>query len=259
MFRILIPMQVLSKLSQYLKFNCTRCFEELHSQSLTSAHRSRKTSQSPCHSRKLYITKKKLKSYFLVNRKRNIYFLVVIFFPLTNLVDVDVLLTLALVGVPFVKVLLNVLKDVKPPPAPLENKSSIRLPPKAKPNGFISCVCKALWGWEWRLLLERSLCEEWSCKSLKKHIDNLWKIICSCFSSTSEEILKNWSTKKFPKHIFRVSERKETKAHIIIIIVSSTATRSTINEAFFAIVIVSSSLFVWKKTTIKSYTKSIVD
>lgn len=93
----------------------------------------------------------------------------VIFFPLTNLVDVDVLLTLALVGLPFVKVLLNVLKDVKPPPAPFEKRSSIKLPPKLKPKGFISCVCKALWcGWEWRFLLERSLCEEWSCKSKKQ-------------------------------------------------------------------------------------------
>lgn len=72
---------------------------------------------------------------------------VVIFFPLTNLVDVEVLLTLAFAGEPFVNVLLKLLKELKPPPDPLK-KSSIKLLPSAKPNGLINGVRKAFCGWE---------------------------------------------------------------------------------------------------------------
>lgn len=67
---------------------------------------------------------------------------------------------------------------------------------------------------------------------------------------TSEEILKNWSTKEFPENVFWISECKETKAHIIIVIVSPTTARTSIKEAVFAIVVVGSSLFVCKKKMI---------
>lgn len=66
----------------------------------------------------------------------NSYFLVVIFLPLINLVDVDVLLILA--GPP---ALVKLVKDAKPLPFPwcppdADMKSFI--PPKPKPNGVIN-------------------------------------------------------------------------------------------------------------------------
>lgn len=94
------------------------------------------------------------------------YFLVVIFFPLTNLVDVDVLFILALLGLPFVNVELKLLNDANPPDG-VWKKSSIKLLPRANPNGLINCVRRAFCGWECLFRLDR-LCE-WSWKSGKKN------------------------------------------------------------------------------------------
>lgn len=58
-----------------------------------------------------------------------------IFFPLTNLVDVDVLFILALPPTPFENVPLKLLNDENPPDPELK-KSSIKLPPKLIPNGL---------------------------------------------------------------------------------------------------------------------------
>lgn len=73
--------------------------------------------------------------------------------PLTNRVDVDVLLTFAFAALapPFVKVVFMLLMEVKPPGAP-EKNSSIILPPKLNPNGVKMCEVSAVecgWWWWW--------------------------------------------------------------------------------------------------------------
>lgn len=72
----------------------------------------------------------------MVKKKYFTYFLVVIFFPLTNLVDVEVLFIFVGPPEPFENELLILLKEVKPPG--LWKKSSMRLPPipRPKPNGL---------------------------------------------------------------------------------------------------------------------------
>lgn len=71
-----------------------------------------------------------------------------IFLPFTKRVEVEVLLTLAEPPpLPLEKVLLKLLKEVKPPEPPFaENKSSIKLPPKLKPKGLNKCELRAFWG-----------------------------------------------------------------------------------------------------------------
>lgn len=74
------------------------------------------------------------------------HFFVVIFLPLTNLVEVDVLFMFALLGVAELNELFMVLNDVKPP-WPVLKKSSIKLPPIDRPNGLNSdVVLNAFWG-----------------------------------------------------------------------------------------------------------------
>lgn len=74
------------------------------------------------------------------------HFFVVIFLPLTNLVEVDVLFMFALLGVAELNELFMVLNDVKPP-WPVLKKSSIKLPPIDRPNGLNrDVVLNAFWG-----------------------------------------------------------------------------------------------------------------
>lgn len=158
--------------------------------------------------------------------------------------DVDVRFTLALAGLPFAKVLLNVLKELNPPPAPPVNRSSMRLPPNANPNGFISCVCSALCGWEWRFLLERSRCEEWSRKSAGRETQDgrlrVWGRL------TGEEILEDGPAEELPEDVFRIPEREEAEAHVVVVVVSAATARAAVEEAVLAVVVVGPSFLVWK-------------
>lgn len=63
---------------------------------------------------------------------------------------------------------------------------------------------------------------------------------------TTEEILKNGAAEELPEDVLWVSECEEAEAHVVIIVMTSTSAWPSVQEALFAVVIVCSSLLVWK-------------
>lgn len=126
--------------------------------------------------------------------------LVVIFFPLTNRVEVDVRFTLALAPpAPFAKVVFRLLMDVKLP-GPVAKKSSIMLPPKLIPNGLNMWWLSALDGCEFLFRLLRWPWLPWksiTCKQIhvnKNNCHNKWRRNSKSPRSESRNVYVAWES-----------------------------------------------------------------